>query len=168
MTWIDIVLIIILLGLVIHGIIIGLIRSLFDIVGIVFGYMLAIQYSETIGIPKFLAFLLIFIIVVIIISILGRIISKLIHVTPLGFIDRILGGILGFLKGFVICFVFLIILLLIKKENVTLYNSEIAPWIIRGGLTMSQALPEKWYRWIEDVTTKRELVKHYEDHHFSL
>jgi len=168
MTWIDIIIIVIILALVIHGIIIGLIRSVFDIIAIILGYILAVYYSATIGIPRLLAFLLIFIVVVIIVSIIGRIISRLIHITPLGFIDRILGGILGLLNGFVICFVFLLALLIIRKENVTLYRSEIAPWIMRGGLTMSQVLPRKWYRWIQDVTTKRELVHHYEDYHFPL
>ncbi len=168
MTWIDIVIIIIMLSLTIHGIIIGLIRGIFDILGIILGYILAVQYSGTIEIPQFLAFLLIFIIVVIIISILGRIISKAIHITPFGFIDRVLGGFLGLIKGLVVCFVFLIILLLIGKENKTLYRSEVAPLIIRSGLIMSQLLPQKWYDWIEEVTTERELVHLYEDYHFHL
>ena len=110
-------LIIIVLGLLIHGIIIGLVRGVFDFVGIILGYLLAINYSETIKIPKFLAFILIFVTVIILVAILGRIISKSIHVTPLGFIDRILGGLLGFLKGFIVCFVFLIIILLFQKAN---------------------------------------------------
>lgn len=163
MTWIDIIIIVIVLALLIHGIIIGLIRGFFDIIGIILGYIVAVFYSATIGIPRLLAFLLIFIVVVVIVSIIGRIISRLIHITPLGFVDRILGGILGVLKGFVICFVFLLVLLIIKKENVTLYRSEIAPWIVRGGLVMSQTLPRKWYQWIRDLATKRELVHHYED-----
>ncbi len=168
MTWIDIIIIIIILALTIHGIIIGLIRGMFDILGIIVGYILAVQYSGLMEIPRFLAFLLIFIIVVIIVSILGRIISKVIHATPFGFVDRILGGFVGLLKGLIICFVFLIVLLLIRKENKTLYRSEIAPFIIRGGLIMSQVLPQKWYDWIEEVTTERKLVHRYEDYHFPL
>jgi membrane protein required for colicin V production len=167
-TWIDIVLIIILFGLVIHGMVIGLIRGVFDIVGIIFGYILAVSFSKAIKIPQFLAFLLIFIIVVVAISIIGRIISKIIHITPLGFIDRILGAVLGFVKAFVVCFVFLIIILLIKKSDLALRKSEIAPWVLKGGLTASQILPKKWYRWIEEIIMKKDLVQDYENHHFPL
>ncbi len=159
MTWIDIVLVIILIILVLHGIMIGLIRGIFDIVGIVLGYILAINYSGALGIPKFLAFLLIFIVVVVGVSVLGRIISKLIHVTLLGSIDRLLGGLLGFLKGFIICFVFLIILFLLQKSNRVYLKSVVAPWIIKGGLRASQILPNIWYKRIEEITTKRELVE---------
>ncbi len=168
MLWIDIGLIVIILGLVIHGIIIGLIRGIFDIAGIILGYLLAINYSDALRIPEFLAFFLIFIIVAVIVSILGRVISKLIHITPLGLLDRIFGGLFGFLKGFIVCFVFLIILLLLHGENRTIYRSEIVHWVIKGGLTMSQVLPKKWYDWIEDVTTERELVKHNEGYYVHL
>lgn len=162
MTWIDIVLIIIIVGLVIHGIIIGLVRGIFDIIGIIAGYILAVSYSAAMEIPKILAFILIFVIVVIVISILGRIISKMIHVTPLGFIDRIFGGILGFLKAFIVCFVFLIVLLLLQKSNKVIYKSEIAHQVIKSGLVMSRVLPQKWYDWVEEVVTKRELVQNNE------
>jgi len=169
MTWIDIVLIIALIVLTIHGIIIGLVRGLFDIVGIVLGYLVAVNYCESMRIPKFLSFLLIFIVVVIIVSLIGRVVSRLIHITPLAWIDRILGGILGILKGVVLGFVFLIIILLLGKYNIALYKSEIAPWLLRGGLTASQLLPEKWYHWIEELITNRQLVQHYyEDYHLSL
>ena len=162
MTWIDIVLVIILVGLAIHGMIIGLVRGIFDIIGIIAGYILAVSYSAAIEIPQILAFLLIFIIVIIVVSILGRIISKMIHVTPVGFIDRMLGGILGFLKAFIVCFVFLIILLLLQKSNKVIYKSEIAPQILKSGLTMSRVLPEKWYDWVNKVVTEKELVQNHE------
>jgi len=167
-TWIDITLLIIILCLVIHGIAIGLVRGIFDIVGIIIGYLLAINFSEAIKIPKFLSFLLIFIIVTIAISLLGRAVSKFIHITPLDIIDRILGGLLGFLKGFVICFIFLIVVLLFQRANRVIYKSEIAPWVLRGGLTTSRVLPRRWYLWIEEVVTRRELVQNYEDYHLPL
>ncbi len=168
MTWIDIILLTIFLALLIHGIIIGLVRGVFDIAGIILGYLLAINFSGVIKIPKFLSFLIIFVITVIAISLLGRAISKFIHITPLRLIDRILGGLLGFVKGLIICFIFLIIVLLFQRANRVVYRSEIAPWVLRGGLTMSQVLPKKWYLWIEEVITKRELVQDDEDNHLSL
>jgi membrane protein required for colicin V production len=168
MTWVDIILLVIFCALLIHGIIIGLVRGVFDIAGIIIAYIVAINFSEAIKIPRFLSFLLIFIIIAIAVSLLGRYVSKLIHVTPLGLIDRLLGGVLGFLKGFVICFVFLVVLLLFQRANRTIGASEIAPWVLRAGLTMSHALPRPWYLWIENVVTRRQLVIFHEDYYFRL
>lgn len=168
MAWVDIVLIIVLTILALHGLLIGIIRSVFDIIGILIGYVLAVSFSGSVGIPRFLAFLLIFVLIVVAVHILGRIISKAIRTTPLGTIDRILGGLLGLFKGLVVCFVFLLVLLLLQKSNKAIYKSAIAPEILKGGLIASQVLPDKWYNWIEDVVTKRELVQGYEDYHISL
>lgn len=168
MTWVDIVLIIVLTILALHGLLAGIIRSVFDIVGILIGYVLAVSFSGVIGMPRFLAFLLIFVLIVVAVHILGRIISKTIRTTPLGTIDRVLGGLLGFFKGLIICFVFLLVLLLLQKSNKAVYRSTIAPQILRGGLIASQVLPGKWYNWIEDVVTKRELVQGHEDYYISL
>ncbi len=168
MVWLDIVLIIVLTILALHGLLIGIIRSVFDIIGILIGYVLAVSFSGSVGIPRFLAFLLIFVLIVVAVHILGRIISKAIRTTPLGTIDRVLGGLLGLFKGIVVCFVFLLVLLLLQKSNKAIYKSAIAPEILKGGLIASQVLPDKWYNWIEDVVTKRELVQGYEDYHISL
>ncbi|MGB3480070.1 MAG: CvpA family protein [bacterium] len=168
MAWVDIVLIVVLTILALHGLLIGIIRSVFDIIGILIGYVLAVSFSGSVGIPRFLAFLLIFVLIVVAVHILGRIISKAIRTTPLGTIDRILGGLLGLFKALVVCFVFLLVLLLLQKSNKAVYKSAIAPEILKGGLIASQVLPDKWYNWIEDVVTKRELVQGYEDYHISL
>jgi len=166
MTWIDILIVIIMLALILHGIIRGLIKSIFDILGIVIGYLLALNFSGCLGIPRFIAFFLVFFISLVIVVIIGRTISKLIHITPLGIFDRILGGILGAVKGFIICFIFLIIIILLQKFDKTLYSSSIAPLILRGGLTASQTLPKSWYKRIEKIVTgKRILVRdHYDDY----
>ncbi|MEO0191064.1 MAG: CvpA family protein [candidate division WOR-3 bacterium] len=141
-----------------HGIIVGLIRGVFDIIGIIGGYILALKYSSELGISRILGFLLIFVGVVIVVSITGRIISKLIHYTPLGLMDRLFGGLLGFIKGVVVSFVFLIVLLLMNK-GAAVDRSEIAPLILKSGVAASQVLPKKWFLWIKRVTEKKELVR---------
>ena len=158
MTWVDIVLMIILCGLVIHGIVFGLIRGLFDIAGIILGYLLAVHYSSTLEMPHVLAFILIFVVVVIVASLLGRIVSKLVHVTPLGIIDRLLGGILGLLKALFVCFVFLLIVLQLQKANTIVFRSEIAPAILKGGVTASQILPGRWHQWIEQLAARKDIA----------
>jgi membrane protein required for colicin V production len=168
MTWVDIVLIIILCGLVLHGIVFGLIRGLFDIAGIILGYLLAVHYSSTLEMPHVLAFILIFVIVVVAVSLLGRIVSKLVHVTPLGILDRLLGGVLGLLKAVFVCFVFLLIVLQLHKADSIVHGSQIAPWILKGGVTASQILPRRWHQWIEQLALRRDIAHNDKPDHLPL
>lgn len=158
MAWIDIVIIVIFLSLVIHGIATGLIRGAFDIAGIVFGYIIAVTYSAAVRMPQILAFLLIFAIVLVAFSIAGRIISKIIHITPLGLIDRLLGGVLGLVKGAIICFVFLLVVMLIKNDPRIIANSSFAPQIARSGLEVSKVLPKPLYEWIRGVFARKDIA----------
>jgi membrane protein required for colicin V production len=168
MTWVDIVLVIILCGLVIHGIVFGLIRGLFDIAGIILGYLLAVHYSSTLEMPHVLAFILIFVIVAVAASLLGRIVSKLVHVTPLGVLDRLLGGALGLLKALFVCFVFLLIVLQLQKASTVVHRSEIAPRILEGGVTASKILPRRWHQWIEQLVLRRDIADHEKCDHLSI
>ncbi|UCF70017.1 MAG: CvpA family protein [candidate division WOR-3 bacterium] len=158
MAWIDIVIVIIIISLIIHGIATGLIRSVFDIAGIIFGYIIAVTYSTLVRIPEILAFLLIFITVLVIFSIAGRIISKIIHITPLGIIDRVLGGVLGLAKGAIICFVFLIVVMLIKRDTRIISSSSLAAEIANSGLQVSRILPKPMYDWIREVFARKDVV----------
>jgi membrane protein required for colicin V production len=165
MAWIDIVIIVIVVSLIIHGIATGLIRGAFDMAGIVIGYVIAVTYSATVRIPQILAFLLIFIVVILIFSIAGRIISKIVHLTPLGLIDRVLGGLLGLAKGMIICFVFLLAVMYMKKDVRILFGSQFASQIVDVGLKASKFLPNPLYEWIEEVFGRGEIVFN-ENHYF--
>ncbi len=157
MCWIDIVILIILMIMIVQGIIVGFVRSIFDLGGIIIGIFLAIEYAEQLNMAKTVAFILIFVITVIISSIVGRIIAKIIHLTPLGLLDRLMGGGLGFVKGLFICFVFLVVVFLFNKQD-ALKKCEIAPIILKSGVSTSQVLPEKWHKWIKKIIVKKELV----------
>jgi membrane protein required for colicin V production len=155
MCWVDIVILILIVGLVIQGLISGFIRGIFDLAGIILGIFLALEYAERLRMTRFLAFLLIFIGTVLVVSIAGRIISKLIHLTPLGVFDRLMGGALGLVKAIFFCFVFLLLLFLLNKQSV-IKGCEIAPIILKTGISASQMLPEKWYKWIKKLTIQKE------------
>ncbi|MGQ9665272.1 MAG: CvpA family protein [bacterium] len=158
MCWVDIVIIIIIIFLIIQGLVAGFVRSIFDMGGIIMGIFLAFEYAQRLKMTKFLAFLLIFITTVMVISIMGRIISKIIHLTPLGIMDRLMGGALGFFKGLFCCFVFVFLLFLLNKGDLV-NKCEIAPIILKSGISVSQLLPERWYKWIKKVTMKREMAQ---------
>ncbi len=157
MCWIDIVILIILMVMVVQGIIVGFVRSIFDLGGIIVGIFLAIEYAEQLNMTKPVAFILIFVVTVIVSSIAGRLISKIIHLTPLGLLDRLMGGGLGFVKGVFICFVFLVVVCLFNKQD-ALKKCEIAPIILRSGVSASQMLPEKWHKWLKRIIVRKEFV----------
>ena len=158
MNWIDIVLLIILVVLVVHGMIMGLIRGLFDIAGLVLGYILALNYCGKVRLPYPLAFLIVFVATVIIVSLLGIILTKLIRHTPLGTVNRLLGAGLGFVKAFVIGFIFIVLLLLFHKGGEDLQRSDLAPVVLKYGLTASRVLPERWFRFIRRKVESQKLI----------
>lgn len=166
MLWIDIVIIVIITGLIIHGLVTGLVRGAFDIAGIIAGYILAVIYSANVELPRLIAFLLIFIVTVVVFSIAGRIVSKIIHITPLGIIDRILGAALGLAKGFIIAFVFLVAIMFVKKDSRVIAGSQFAPLVVTFGVRASHFLPDPVHEWIEGLFSRREIAAGNEDHHF--
>jgi membrane protein required for colicin V production len=166
MAWVDVVIIVIVVSLIVHGIATGLIRSAFDIAGIICGYVIAVTYSAAVRIPQILAFLLIFVVVVVVFSLAGRILSKIIHITPLGLVDRLLGGALGLIKGVVICFVLLIAVTYMRKDLRIIHESQFASPIVNVGVRASRFLPNSLYEWIEDVFGRREIAMH-EGHNVS-
>ncbi len=168
MYWIDIVIGVIVVSLIIHGIATGLIRGVFDIAGLVFGYVIAVSYSSFVRMPQIIAFLLIFIVTMILFSIAGRLVSKMIHVTPLGFVDRILGAAFGFIKGLMICFVFLLTVMYIRRDSRVLSGSQFAPPIVNIGLTASSVLPRPLHEWIQNVFFRKDIALDGEDDNLSV
>jgi len=137
--------------LAVHGMIMGLIRGLFDIAGLVAGYILAINFCGRIRLPQAVAFLIIFLATVIIVSAAGIILTRLIRRTPLSAVNRLLGSLLGLFKAFVIGFVFLVILAFFHKGSDEFLRSDIAPAIRKYGLAASRALPVKWFLFIKNI-----------------
>ncbi|MEO0206644.1 MAG: hypothetical protein ABIL22_08235, partial [candidate division WOR-3 bacterium] len=56
------------------------------------------------------------------------------------------------------CFVFIILLFLLNKQTI-LKKCEIAPIILKSGVSVSEVLPEKWYKWIRKIVGKKEVVE---------
>ncbi len=115
-NYFDIAILVILLVLGIKGMLSGLVRELFGLLGVGVGVYFASMYSETLGAlltdtllsgqSKVLAKLLAFIILLIVIwgtlVILGNLLSKLSALSGLGFFDRLFGFIFGGGKVFLI------------------------------------------------------------------
>jgi membrane protein required for colicin V production len=104
MSWLDTVIIITSLALGLLGLWKGIIRTAFGIAGLVGGIYLAGRWAGTLADALFsngsawtegVAYAIILITIIIAASIVGHFVAKLVHITFLGWIDRLAGFILG-------------------------------------------------------------------------
>jgi membrane protein required for colicin V production len=120
MNWLDIVIIVLLVSAAIGGMVAGLIRTIFSLVGLIVGIILAGHYyvpvSAYLGFiptekgPSIVAFIIIFLAVMIVATLLGFLLTKLISAILLGWLNRLGGAILGLLLGSIFIAAFLIVL----------------------------------------------------------
>ena len=81
-----------------------LIAILALILGIVGGFKLIhwgidlLDEYITSEILPFLSFVLIFVAIVVLVNVLGKLLKEVVHMTPLGSVDSLIGGLLGMLK----------------------------------------------------------------------
>jgi membrane protein required for colicin V production len=110
MTFVDWVIVIVLLLAVGGGLTQGFFRSVFSLVGLFLGLTLgAWNYARLAAVlmpvariepvANTVAFLLIALLVMCLASLLGKLLSKALHQIGLGCLDRIAGGIFGFFQG---------------------------------------------------------------------
>ncbi len=113
MNWLDIVLIVILALGAFSGLKTGIIKVLFTIVGIIVGVILAGRFSDNLagvltfidnpGWAKIAAFAIILVVVLIISGVLAAVLSKLISLVLLGWVNRLVGAVLGLIVGAIFC-----------------------------------------------------------------
>jgi membrane protein required for colicin V production len=112
MNWLDIVILVILAIAAFTGLKAGIIKVLFTIVGIIVGVILAGRFSDDFaGVLTFIdpdwakiaAFAIILVAVLVISGILAALLSKLISLVLLGWVNRLAGAILGIVVGAIFC-----------------------------------------------------------------
>jgi membrane protein required for colicin V production len=140
MNWLDIVLIIFLIASVVGGIINGFIRSLFGLVGLIIGVVLAGRYyvalADHLGFiantntARIVAFIIIFAAVSLVAMLLGLIFNKIVSTIALGWLNRLLGGILGLFIGAIFIAALLIILVKFAHISGVVANSALATFLI--------------------------------------
>lgn len=119
MGTIDIIIIICLLPSIFLGLRNGLIKQIVSLCVLFFGIKLSLQFSEPVSTwlaqhitvsafaIKTISFVVIFSVVAIVLSLIGRLIEKIVQVTLLGWVNKILGVILSFLFFLIILSVFI-------------------------------------------------------------
>lgn len=114
MAWADWLFLVIILAALIHGAVAGLVNEVIGLVGLILALMLASVLYVPVGklfsglggdfdISGPVAFLVVFIAAVILLLFLGKLVSKLIDMTPLGWVNHLSGAVLGAVKGLLIC-----------------------------------------------------------------
>jgi len=139
MNWLDIVIIVVLAISVFNGLRTGLIKMLFTVAGIIVGIVLAGRFADDFAgvltfIPdnwsKIAAFAIILIAVMVVAWILGTVLSKLISLVLLGWVNRIAGAVLGLFVGAFFMGAILSIWVNYLGPSETIANSALANFLL--------------------------------------
>ena len=112
MNWLDIVIIVVAVLLGIAGLRQGIVKTVFGIAGLIGGIVLAGRYYG--GLAALLspsgatsaniaAYVIILLATLIVASLIGALVARLVHLTILGWLDRLVGCVLGIVIGFLLC-----------------------------------------------------------------
>ncbi|MBN1307432.1 MAG: CvpA family protein [Chitinispirillaceae bacterium] len=114
----DIIIAVITAFLIFTGLRRGLIGEIIRLSAMIVGIFVAFLYHQDAAmrsplrhvplqpeIRNALAFIIIYCLCAVAIIMAGLLIKKIVHLTPLGWIDRLVGGLIGFLKGLLIAYV---------------------------------------------------------------
>jgi len=112
MNWLDIVIIVVAVLLGIAGLRQGIVKTVFGIAGLIGGIVLAGRYYG--GLAALLspsgatsaniaAYVIILLATLIVASLIGALVARLVHLTILGWLDRLVGCVLGIVIGFLSC-----------------------------------------------------------------
>ena len=109
MNWLDIVLIIALVGSAFIGLRLGIIKAVLSLIGLIAGVVLAGNFYEPVSswfgfisndnAANIVAFILILVGVMLLAALLARLLKLAASITMLGWVDRIGGAVFGFLMG---------------------------------------------------------------------
>jgi len=149
MNWLDVIWLIIIIFFLIRGVMKGLFREIFGLLGIFIGLIVAVNYSEEVGniirgeitslspqIAKLIIFAIIFVGIALIGGLIGLIFHGMSKYSPVKGIDRGGGLILGLLEGGVVCSIILIFLTISPlAENINRWkkDSTMSPYLMKIG-----------------------------------
>jgi membrane protein required for colicin V production len=157
MNWLDIVLLIVLVGSVVTSFSTGLAREVVGLISMVAALVLAIwfygtagafvaPYVSSPGIANFCGFLIVFGGVLIVGALLGRLFGRLLRVAGLSFMDRLLGAGFGLVRGLLICIAVVLALLAFtpgKSTPTAVVHSKVAPYVIDAARVFAAAAPHE-------------------------
>lgn len=152
MSWVDLLIVAVILISVISAFVKGLVMRLFSLAGVVLGLMIAAadygrlvpwleRWIKTPEVADLVAFLLIALGVMVIAGLLGRLLRGTIHHLGLGFFDRLLGALFGFVKGFVLVTLVVMAIAAFLPGTDWLRSSRLAPLFLTAAHSGSHITP---------------------------
>jgi membrane protein required for colicin V production len=157
MNWLDVVLLLVLVGSVVTSFSTGLAREVVGLVSRIAALVLAIWFYGTAGsflqpfvsspgIANFCGFLMVFCGVLILGAILGRVLGRLMKVAGLSFVDRLLGAGFGAARGLLISIALVLALLAFtpgKSPPNAVVHSKVAPYVIDAARVCAAVAPHE-------------------------
>ena len=158
-TWFDIIIIALVLMLGVKGIINGLIKETFGLIGLIGGLVVASRFSdvaegfiskniykfENASLLQFVAFIGLWLVFWLICLLVGKFLSKIVSVSGLGFLDRLGGFVMGSGKIFLTFSAVIAVMAGTSLNNIIepyAKNSNVYPLLLQTG------------RWITNVNIK--------------
>ncbi len=142
-----------------NGVIKGFIRDFASMIGIVLGFFAVAHYGRIVSreiktiIPHFqyadiLSFIFILSIIFILCMVVGIIVRKFLHVSMLGWLDRILGGVFGLFKGLVLTALLLMVINYAVPNAAFFKHSYFTPPILKiASNMMDNSYLKKIQKW---------------------
>ncbi len=157
MNWLDVVLLILLLGSVVTSFSTGLTREVVGLVSMIAALVLAIwfygtagsfllPYVSSSGIANFCGFLIVFCGVLLLGSLVGHLLGRLMKVAGLSFVDRLLGAGFGVVRGLILSIALILALLAFapgKSPPSAVVNSRVAPYVIDAARLFAAVAPRE-------------------------
>lgn len=157
MNWLDIVLLIVLVGSVVTSFSTGLAREVVGLVSMVAALVLAIwfygsagsillPYVSSPGIAHFCGFLIVFVGVLVAGALIGRVLGRMMKAAGLSFVDRLLGAGFGVVRGLLISIAFVLALLAFtpgKSPPTAVVHSRVAPYVIDAARVCAAIAPRE-------------------------
>jgi membrane protein required for colicin V production len=155
-NWLDILLVIIIGYAVLAGFLRGFAREGIGLAAMIAGLICAFWFYGTVAsfltpyirsreVASVLGFLLVFISVIVVGALLGRLISKLLRVAHLGFLDRLMGAGFGFVKGVLTSSIIVLLLMAFtpKPPPRSVVESRYAPYVVDTSRIIVSAAPHE-------------------------
>lgn len=131
----------------------GIVRSIFGLVGIVAGCLLATANSQAVGLrlaglitspatARIVAFLLIVSVVVVAFTLAGRAMRKSAKAVGLGMVDQVAGGVFGFARGVLLGVGMMLALTAAMPQSNWMGRSTVAPYFLQGAHEVSYLIPQ--------------------------
>ena len=151
MSWLDIIIVVLIVFPILLGLKIGIIKSVLSLVGIVLGVILAGRYYDVLAqhltfisqsnLAEIAAFAIILIGVMIIAAILAALIKWVVSAVMLGWVNRLGGAVFGFVLGAIFCGALLTIWVKFVGISDPVQDSALAALLLDGFPMVLALLP---------------------------